>query len=389
MKLARVPMTIELYAWKAPLAHEPVLAGIFVAEHLEGASRLEPSPDVVRFGDTLAARFPATAIDRSDRLIVMQVSEDAPDELLAAIPTLAWEHDLVLYDPRASRVQAQRHIPPAPFPTRGLIRAMIAGLVGAAIMAAAYVASIPLLSGVLIVVGAFVVVMSLISLPAMVIDWRRSHRPTVDQRRPEPIQRFVTPAEPEEPFEPEDDPTELATPTERIVALRGALRRAGWRVVDGGPTFDQPRALRQRYPPLPPAYVEFVDGLIECLSPDETAWFLTRHDFTGRSHSGYRWDEWERMMLEVDTPEERPTTRAFWDRHVPILFTVGGDLGYLALALVGSGSDRAWGPVRQAFGPDWDGTTDVSPSFEAFLATLARKLTAKDPERAVADWLLI
>ena len=94
-------------------------------------------------------------------------------------------------------------------------------------------------------------------------------------------------------------------------------------------------------------------------------------------------------MLEVDGPEERPATRAFWDRHLPILLTVGGDHGYLALALVGSGAAQKWGPVRQAFGPDWDAPFDVSPSFEAFITTLERKLAAKDPQRAVSDWLLI
>ena len=95
------------------------------------------------------------------------------------------------------------------------------------------------------------------------------------------------------------------------------------------------------------------------------------------------------MMLEIDSLEQRSTTRAFWDQHLPILLTVGGDLGYLALALVGDGPERSWGPVRQAFGPDFDEPTDVSPSFEAFLTTLERKLEAPDAGRAVADWLLL
>jgi hypothetical protein len=380
-------MTIDLYVWKAPTAHDPVLADILLQEHLQGSSRLQPSDDLERFSDDVAARFADLELERSDRLVVLHLSEEAPDDLLQAIPTLAWERDLVLYDPRASRVQARRHIPPAPFPTRTIARGVVAALIGGGIAAVAYIASIPLLSGLLIAVGGLVAVFGLITIPLSLADWRRSHRPDVDTRVPQPIARFVPPPEPEP--EPEEDPTELATPTARIVALREALRRAGWRVVDGGPVFGPPIALSQRYPPLPAAYVEFVDGLLGCVSPDDTAWFLTRHDFTGRSDSAYHWDEWERMMLEVDTEDERPTTRAFWDHHLPILHTVGGDLGYVALAVVDSGPERAWGPVRQAFGPDWDGMVDVSPSFESFIATLERKLEAPDPARAIDDWLLL
>ena len=380
-------MTIDLHVWKAPMAHEPGLAGVLLADHLEGASRFEPSLQLVSFADDLATRFPTLAIDRSERLVVLHVDEAAPEEVLAAIPELAWERDLVLFDPRAARVQARRHLPPAPFPTRTLVRGVVVTFIGAAIAVIAYVASIPLLSGIGIGVGVLVAALGLVTIPLSVMDWRRSHHPPEDTRIPHPIARFVPPPPPEP--EPEADPIERAVPTPRMIALREAMRRAGWTVVDGGPVFGPPTVLGDRYPSLPPLYVEFVDGLLECASPDETAWFLTRHDFTGRSDSGYRWDEWERMMLEVDGPDERPATAAFWDRHLPILHTVGGDLGYLALALVGSDDQPAWGPVRQAFGPDWDGTTDVSPSFDAFLVTLERKLAATDPAKAVADWLLI
>jgi hypothetical protein len=355
-------MTIDLFVWKAPMAHDPVLAGILLQDHLDGASRFEPSPDLERFTDELTGRFPDVVLERTEGLVVVHLSEEAPDALLEAVPTLAWQHDLVLFDPRADMVQAQRHIPPAPFPRRGLVRAIVAAFVGLAIAVVAYLASIPLLSGVLIVIGGFIVVLALIA-------------------------RSVPPPEPEP--EPEEDPSEVATPTAGMVALRDGLRRAGWSVVDGGPPFGPPRVLAERYPPLPAAYVEFVDGLVECAIRDETAWFLARHDFTGRSGSGYRWNEYERMMLSIDSPEERATTMAFWDQHLPILLTVGGDLGYLALALVGSGPERTWGPVRQAFGPDFDMPTDVSPSFEAFLTTLEQKLEGPDAERALADWLLL
>jgi hypothetical protein len=380
-------MTIDLFVWKAPMAHDPVLAGILLQDHLDGASRFEPSPDLERFTDELTGRFPDVVLERTEGLVVVHLSEEAPDALLEAVPTLAWQHDLVLFDPRADMVQAQRHIPPAPFPRRGLVRAIVAAFVGLAIAVVAYLASIPLLSGVLIVIGGFIVVLALITLPAIVADWRRSHRPTEDARIPHPIARSVPPPEPQP--EPEEDPSEVATPTAGMVALREGLRRAGWSVVDGGPPFGPPRVLAERYPPLPTAYVEFVDGLVECVIRDETAWFLARHDFTGRSGSGYRWNEYERMMLSIDSPEERATTMAFWDQHLPILLTVGGDLGYLALALVGSGPGRTWGPVRQAFGPDFDMPTDVSPSFEAFLTTLEQKLEGPDAERALADWLLL
>src|SRR5687767_12706783 len=108
-------MTIDLYLWKAPRVHDPFLADLRLREHLDGSARLESSPELVRFADQLAERFPDASlaaglaggawrapIERSDRLVVLHVDEEAPSELLEAIPRLAWEHDLVLFDPRAS-----------------------------------------------------------------------------------------------------------------------------------------------------------------------------------------------------------------------------------------------------------------------------------------------
>jgi hypothetical protein len=46
-------MTVDLFVWKLPTAHEPVLAGSLLEEHLQGPSRFEPSPQLVRFAEEM------------------------------------------------------------------------------------------------------------------------------------------------------------------------------------------------------------------------------------------------------------------------------------------------------------------------------------------------
>jgi hypothetical protein len=104
-------MTFDVHAWRAPSAHDPVLAEVLVRQHLEGTSRLVASSDLARVAQELTARFPGASIEGSDRLVVVHVGDDAPDELLEAIPALAWERDLVLSAPPDAETRQYREAP--------------------------------------------------------------------------------------------------------------------------------------------------------------------------------------------------------------------------------------------------------------------------------------
>jgi len=177
---------------------------------------------------------------------------------------------------------------------------------------------------------------------------------------------------------------------DRVERIRDGLARAGWKVRAGDDSFGRPGVLASRYPAPPPSWVDFVDGLVECVNPDDTAWFLTRADYAGTSGAAFAWDVCEQLSLEsADGTDDEPAVRRFWDRHLPIFLSVGGDYGYLALVVIGTGASAAFGPVVQGFAPDWEGTTEIAPSFEAFLTRLDEELGADDPGGGVASWLLL
>ena len=91
-------------------------------------------------------------------------TEEQLRELLSEVYGLATKYDLVVYDPirgMVNRPQADlAAYASATFWPRGAIRAFLAGGGGAILAAGAWAIGIPILSGVAIVVGLFVVVMA-------------------------------------------------------------------------------------------------------------------------------------------------------------------------------------------------------------------------------------
>jgi hypothetical protein len=179
-----------------------------------------------------------------------------------------------------------------------------------------------------------------------------------------------------------------------------ALTQAGWRVRERGSqnalsaTELFPAALRQRYPALPPALVDFLGRLDECVNPDETAWFLTAADYAGTSGAGFEWNAWERLELESceDDPEESAAVREFWNSYLPFYNDVRGDYGYFAVRVIQpkpvkrglfSFVDRFQGEPKlgavvygiEEFRSPWQ----VAASFPEFLEHLA--IAVLDPDR--------
>jgi hypothetical protein len=110
---------------------------------------------------TTTARPPA-------RLVVISLSPTAPRDTIEAIFGLAAKYDLVLFDTRNRRL----HLPleemathaSATFWPGGAIQAGVAGGIGGVIAVVAWFLGIPLLSGLLVVAGGFMVVLAVYTL---------------------------------------------------------------------------------------------------------------------------------------------------------------------------------------------------------------------------------
>src|SRR4051794_9852220 len=174
-------MSFDLYAWKSPrdLDAEAVQALISRWNEAGGdpsTSPFVPSSDVGWFYRELLQDAPgieawsdatpsqsrtpiwlSSTPEPPARVVAMRLSPTTPRETLEAIFGLAAKYDLVLFDARSGRVHAPlaamaAHAS-ATFWPAGAVQAGVAGVLGATIAVLAWVIGIPILSGVLIVVG--------------------------------------------------------------------------------------------------------------------------------------------------------------------------------------------------------------------------------------------
>jgi hypothetical protein len=101
------------------------------------------------------------------RVVALRLPESGAGDVLAEVIGLAAKYDLLVYDARNEALHRPLDLlaahASATFWPGGAIRAAVAGAVGLAIAAGAWVLSIPVLSGALVVVGAFVVLMSVLT----------------------------------------------------------------------------------------------------------------------------------------------------------------------------------------------------------------------------------
>ena len=181
-------MTFDLYAWKTPRDIDDERARTLVDGWQEAggdpaAAPFDPSTDVGWFFRELMQDEPALeassdAIPTQTRTPIWLSGTDEPParvvgvrmspatsrEAIDPIFSLAAKYDLVLFDTRSRRVhrpleEMAAHAS-ATFWPAGALQAGVAGGIGGVIAVVAWFLGIPLLSGILVVMGGFLVVMA-------------------------------------------------------------------------------------------------------------------------------------------------------------------------------------------------------------------------------------
>ena len=158
------------------------------------------------------------------------------------------------------------------------------------------------------------------------------------------------------------------TPTSTLGHRRliKVLRQRGWVVKSASDSRKLlPAAVAKRYQSIPAGVEEFLSSLQVCVSPHESAWFLTADDYARKRGSGFRWNEIELMMIEGAEGDRALAAeyRSFWDDHFPVMLAVHSDYDYLAVRI----SD---GAVVHGYAPEWE-SSKVARSFAALLSALA------------------
>ena len=181
-------MTFDLYLWHGPRDLDAERARALLADWQAAggdpaASPFEPSTDVGWFHRELSTDAPGMDVlsdaapsgsstpiwmsatnEPAARLVALRLSPATPPDALDDVFSLAAKYDLVLFDARSGRL----HLPlaemgeyaSATFWPAGAIQAAVAGAVGGVIAVAAWLAGVPIVSGVLALVGGFMLVMA-------------------------------------------------------------------------------------------------------------------------------------------------------------------------------------------------------------------------------------
>jgi hypothetical protein len=154
---------------------------------------------------------------------------------------------------------------------------------------------------------------------------------------------------------------------ESLQAYLDVLRAAGWRVelTSGGGTILN-ESFTLRHPRIPDHYRKFLERVKFCANGGETVWFLCGDDYNGTSEFDWAWNEMEKINLEGAEGNQEKTQKVveFWNRHLPFMYSVGGDYAYLAFRTTG----EALGSVVDGYDIELTEVTDVARSFEEFMA---------------------
>jgi len=182
-------MSFDLYVWKAPRDLDSERAAAMIRGWQEAggdpaSSPFEPSTDVGWFYRELRRDAPglaassdatptqgggpvwlATTDEPPARVVRVPVTSDTSRDALDEVDALAAKYDLLVFDGRTGRLSFPLEDlaadASATFWPGGAIQAAVAGGIGGLIAIVAWLVGIPVLSGVLVVVGGFLVVMAI------------------------------------------------------------------------------------------------------------------------------------------------------------------------------------------------------------------------------------
>ena len=187
-------MEYDLYVWEAPRDLDAAgAAGLVQGWEAEGgdpaASPFEPSSNTGWFAREMARDAPSVELLTDSpawtargpiwvqtepappaRVVAMRLGPASSRADLEEILGLATKYDLVLYDARHGRVtqplEAMSEYASATFWPGGAIRSIVIGLVALVVTVVAWIAGIPILSGLIAAVGGFMVVLIVVTLVA-------------------------------------------------------------------------------------------------------------------------------------------------------------------------------------------------------------------------------
>jgi hypothetical protein len=149
-----------------------------------------------------------------------------------------------------------------------------------------------------------------------------------------------------------------------------------WRLTPAMPEQQLGASFSQRFPNVPPGYLQFLQSFSRLQTEDGTLWFNSMQDFNSEvaesAGSMFAWNEFELQSLQAFYDDEagQQQVRSFWDAHLPILLSVQGHYSYVALGV----ATHNWGQVFAGEEPEYEEAQCIAPSFQQWLDSCFNQL---------------
>ena len=175
-------MSMTLILWKAPVVDDSTKAEALLKAYYDHGddSAFESSAEIAKVSRELLRRFPDgddgpwadSPPEESERILVLSIRWKADDAVIDAITDLAWEHELVLYDPQGPDI----HLPGDPVETEptappsvaDYLTIVLMGLAALGVLLLGWWIDVPVLNWLLMVVGGFFLAVVVFLLGAMI-----------------------------------------------------------------------------------------------------------------------------------------------------------------------------------------------------------------------------
>jgi hypothetical protein len=130
--------------------------------------------------------------------------------------------------------------------------------------------------------------------------------------------------------------------------------------------------------------MKFLQRVKICENADETVWFLCLDDYNNTSDSSWAWNAMEQTYLEEEEDEtRRDAVVKFWNRHMPFMFSIGGEYAYLAFRVV----EEPFGSVVEGYEAALTEVSERTRSFAEFVRLHSLALNGDFGEDMLFDYV--
>jgi len=142
----------------------------------------------------------------------------------------------------------------------------------------------------------------------------------------------------------------------------------GWDITKKSRTLlNLDRSIISRYKEIPNEYLDFLNAVKKCVTPNEKTWFICEDEFNSSSDVEFKWNEYELLSLEaaMDDYIWKSEITTWWDNYLPIVMSVDGGYSFYAIDLT---NER--GAIVHGCEPEFEEVEKVANTLEQFLALI-------------------